>query len=76
MSVIERNRWTVNVEICRDREEGWYLYIEDGRGNATVWTDPFATEQAALDAAVEAIDTEGIESFIGPDTDMRYLFDA
>jgi hypothetical protein len=76
MRVIERNRWTVNVEIYRDCEGGWNLHIEDGRGNATVWTDPFATEQAAFDAAVAAIDTEGIESFIGADSDMRYLFDA
>jgi len=76
MWVIERNRWAVNVEIYRDRERGWILQIEDGRGNETVWTDSFATEQAALDAALKAIDTEGIESFIGPDSDMRFLFDA
>lgn len=76
MRLIERNRWTVDVEIYRDHEGGWILQIDDGRGNATVWTDPFATEQAALDAALEAIDSEGIESFIGPDSDMRFLFDA
>lgn len=76
MRVIEKNQWTVNVEIDRDREGGWILQIEDGRGNATVWTDPFAGEQAALHAALEAIDTEGIESFIGPASDMRFLFDA
>ncbi len=76
MRVIARNRWTVNVEIYQDREGEWILQVEDGRGNATVWTDPFAMEQAAFDAALKAIDTEGIESFIGPDSDMRFLFDA
>ena len=76
MRVIERNQWMVNVETYRDRDGGWYLHIEDGRGNATAWTEPFATEQSALDAAFSAIATEGIESFIGPDSDMRYLFDA
>lgn len=76
MRVIERNRWMVNVEICRDSEGAWHLHIEDGRGNATVWIDPFDTEQAALDAAVEAIDAEGIVAFIGPDSEMRYLLDA
>ena len=76
MRVIKRNQWTVNVDIFRDREGTWILQIDDGRGNASVWTDPFATEQAALDAALEAIDTEGIESFIGPGSDMGYLFDA
>jgi hypothetical protein len=76
MRVIERNQWSVNVEICRDHEGGWILQIEDGRGNATVWTDPFTTEQKAIDAAVKAIDTEGIETFIGPDSEMRFSFDA
>jgi len=76
MRIIERNRWTVNVEIYRARDGGWYLQIEDGRGNTTAWTEPFTTEQAALGAALIAIDTEGIETFIGPDSDMRYLFDA
>jgi len=76
MRVIERNRWTVNVDIWRDRDGGWNLQIDDGYGNGTIWTDPFVTEQAALDAAVEAIDKEGIESFIGPDSEMGYLFDT
>jgi hypothetical protein len=76
MPVIERNQWTVNVEVYRDGDGKWMLQIEDGRGNATVWTDHFASKQAALDAALEAIETEGIDSFIGPDSDMRYLFDA
>ena len=76
MRVIERNRWTVNVELYRDYEGGWIPQIHDGRGNATIWTDSFATEEAALDAVLKAIDTEGIESFIGPDSDMHFLFDA
>ena len=76
MRVIERNQWTVNVEIYRDHEAGWILQIEDGRGNATIWTDPFAAEQEAIDAAVKAVDTEGIETFIGLGSEMRFSFDA
>ena len=64
------------MEIYPDREGGWFLQVGDGRGNATNWTDTFPTEQAALEAALKAIDTEGIETFIGPASDMRYLFDA
>ena len=76
MRAIKRNQWSVNVEIYHAHEGGWILQIDDGRGNATVWTDSFATEQEALDAAVKAINTEGIETFIGPDSEMKYLFDA
>ena len=76
MAVIERNRWTVNVEIDPSDSGEWFLRIDDGRGNATCWVEPFDTEQAALDAAIEAIDAEGIETFIGPDSEMCYLFDS
>lgn len=76
MRVIERNQWTVYVEVTPDDNGGWFLRIEDGRGNSTNWWESFATEQAAVDAAIEAIDNEGIESFIGPNSDMRIFFDA
>ena len=74
--IVERNRWTVNVEIYDDGQGGWILGIVDSRGNSTIWTDSFATDQAALDEAIRAIGSEGIESFIGSDSDMRFLFDA
>jgi hypothetical protein len=74
--IVERDRWTVNVEIFDDGQGGWILGIVDGRGNSTIWTDSFATDQAALDEAIRAIGSDGIESFIGPDSDMRFLFDA
>lgn len=76
MRVIERNRWMVYVETVPDGNGGWFLWIEDGRGHLTGWVESFATEQAAVDAAIEAIDNEGIESFIGPNSDMRIFFDA
>ncbi len=76
MRVIEKNGWTVYVEIFREGDSGWILQIGDGRGNGTVWKDFFHTQQAALDAAYHAIDKEGIEAFIGPDSEMRFLFDS
>lgn len=76
MRVIERNRWKVNVEIHRDDTGGWILHIDDGRGNATIWAKSFDTEHAALEAALQAIDAEGIETFIGPDSELHFLFDS
>ena len=74
--VVERDQWTVNVVIHDDGQGGWLLEIVDRRGNLTGWTDSFPTDQVALDAAIEAIDDEGIETFIGPDSDLRFLLDA
>lgn len=76
MRVIERNRWTVHVKTTPDDNGGWLLRIEDGRGNATGWLESFDTEQAAVDAAIEAIDNEGIETFIGPICDLHIYFDS
>lgn len=76
MRVIERSGWTVNIEVEQSDTGEWFLRIDDGRGNATCWVEPFASEQAAYTAAIEAIDAEGIETFIGPDSDLRFLFDS
>jgi len=76
MRVIERDGWTVNVEIYPSDTGGWFLQIDDGRDSATCWIEPFDTEQAALDAALHAIDAEGIDTFIGPDSELRYIFDS
>lgn len=76
MRVIERNRWTVYVKTTPDGNGGWFLRIEDGRGNMTNWVESFQTEQAAVDAAIEAIDNEGIETFIGPRIDIPIFFDS
>ena len=59
----------MKLEIYPDRAGSRARQIEHGWGNATVWTYPFATEQAALDAALEVIDTVGIEAFIRPAAD-------
>ena len=76
MRVIERNGWTVYVEIYPDDTGRWNLQIGDGRGNVAIWTDTFDTHRAALHAALQAIDAEGIETFIGPDSELRFLFDS
>jgi hypothetical protein len=55
---------TVQIEIYQDGEGGWLLEVVDEHNNSTVWDDPFPTEVAALNEAHEAIEKEGIVSFI------------
>lgn len=63
---IERDGKQVQVLIYGDDEGGWLLEIEDEHRNSTVWSLPFATEQAALDEALAAAEKDGIDSLIGP----------
>lgn len=59
-----RDEQTVHIDIFEDAEGGWLLQVVDDRGNLTGWTESFATERAALDEAVSAINDEGIASFV------------
>lgn len=61
--VFARDGWELDIEICEDGSGKWILQVIDERGTATVWTEPFDTEQLALDEALRAIEEEGIESF-------------
>jgi hypothetical protein len=61
---ITRDGATVRVFIYRGQEDaGWNLEIEDESGGSTVWDDLFESDQAALDAALRAVDEDGIQSF-------------
>lgn len=62
---ITRDGHTVHIHIYEDGSGGWILEAVDEHGNSTLWDDPFATAQAALDEAVHTIDTEGINTLIG-----------
>jgi hypothetical protein len=51
--------------IYRGRNDpAWVLEVEDHLGGSTVWEGDFETDQAALDAALLAIEEDGVESFI------------
>jgi hypothetical protein len=58
-----RDGWTLEIEIYEDGEGKWLLEVVDERNTSTVWTEPFETEQLALDEALRAIEEEGIEGF-------------
>ena len=64
---ITRDGKTVRVNIIEDGDGGWLLEVVDEYNNSTVWDDPFSTDQAALDEALDAIEKEGIDSLIGMD---------
>ena len=62
---VMRGETTVEIEIYEDGKGGWLLEVVDEFGNSTVWDDPFVTDGGALAEALNAIDTEGIESLVG-----------
>ena len=56
---------TVKIWIYRsETETGWILEVEGHLGGSTVWDDRFASDNEALDAAMAALEEDGIESFV------------
>jgi len=56
---------TLDIRIFRaGNEADWLLEIVDVGGSSTVWDDRFATDQDALAEALQAIDDEGVASFL------------
>lgn len=61
---VTRDGITVEISIYRSSAENdWVLEVVDQNGGSTVWEDRFSTDQAALDEAMSAIETDGIASF-------------
>jgi hypothetical protein len=62
---LTRDGTTVSIWIYRgEREPDWLLEIEDQGGGSTVFHKRYATDRAALDAALQAIEEDGIASFV------------
>jgi hypothetical protein len=62
---VARDGITLQILIYRGRNDpAWVLEVEDHLGGSTVWEGDFETDQAALDAALLAIEEDGVESFI------------
>jgi uncharacterized protein len=62
--IATRDGKSVSIEIYSDGAGGWVLEVVDEYGNSTAWDLPFDSEQDALDAALEVIETEGIDALI------------
>ncbi len=61
---VTRDGITVEIFIYRGpNDTGWLLELQDHAGGSTVWDDPFETDHEALEAAMGAIDEDGIASF-------------
>ena len=63
-STIERDGISLRVEIYRGDDSEWILEVVDEGGNSIVWTDQFATDQAAMDELMRTIEVEGIRSIV------------
>ena len=66
---IDRDGKSVRVDIYEDEKGGWILEMVDEFNNSTVWDDSFSKDHHALMAAIKAIESEGIDSFIGTKKD-------
>jgi len=63
-STIERDGISLRVEIYRGDDSDWILEVVDEDGTSIVWTDQFATDQAAMDELMRTIKVEGIRSIV------------
>lgn len=62
---VSDNGVTVRVEIYRlASDRRWQLEVINEAGTSTVWDEPFDTDQAALEAFEQAVEEEGIETFL------------
>ena len=55
---------TLHIQIYLSPGSPWVLEIEDELGTSTVWDEAFDTDAAALAAALVAIETEGVHTFV------------
>ena len=64
-TTIEEDGHTIDINIYRLPESDWVLELVDELNNSTVWDDAFATDEAAIAEALDAIRSEGIKAFVG-----------
>jgi len=62
---IEKNGLKVKIEVYRGDNDGWILEIVDEQWNSTLWNEVFSNAEEALKAGINAIENEGIKTFIG-----------
>ena len=72
--IVTRDDVTVTVEIYRlGQDRRWVLEVVNQHGTATLWDDPFDTEQEALDVFEQTLEVEGIETFlVGSDAETLH----
>ena len=60
--LVEGRRFQIDFYRAED-EDFWTLEVINDEGTSFIWGDPFATEQAALDAALTVFEKEGAAGF-------------
>jgi len=62
-----RDGLTVDVQIYQiESSEGWTLEVVDDESNSVVWTEPFASDQAAWDEFISDVETLGLAAVMNP----------
>jgi hypothetical protein len=60
---IRKDGWKLEICIFEDGEGKWLLEVINDVNTSTCWTEPFNTDQEALDEALRTIKENGIEDF-------------
>ena len=65
---VTRDGVTVQVQIYRFAgiNDAWTLEVIDRVSGQTVWDQAFANDQVAFDTFEDALEEQGIRSFVGP----------
>lgn len=63
---IERDGKSVEVMIYEDGDGGWILEVVDPNDFTTLWQEPFASDQEALDEALRAVKEDGMDALMEP----------
>ena len=62
---VTRDGHTITIQVYKaDQPKAWILEVVDEFGGSVVWDNTFPTPQLAMQAALQAIEEEGIEAFI------------
>lgn len=56
---------SVRIQIYRMPDTDWTLEVVDEYNNSTVWDDLFVSDAEALKVALEELEADGIEAYIG-----------
>lgn len=63
---VTKDGWNLEIFIYADGQGQWLLELVNDADVSTCWTEPFETEQDALDEALKAIEEYSIEYFHEP----------
>jgi hypothetical protein len=58
---VVRHGCELDIVIVESEDGKWYLQVTNELNVSTHWTEPFDTEQAALDEALKAIEADDVD---------------